>query len=147
MKRTEQGQAGWYILIGLLLIASIPVGWFIKYQTADIRGKVDANEKIKADGNFRIGAYDRFYDQCASVQAIELQLRAAQEEAKINKDPRRAGQIRINITGLTNARADAVTSYNGDARKSYTSGQFKASDLPSELPIESPVEGVTPCTA
>lgn len=141
------GEGGVVAIICAVIVAVVVGTYAVKYFTADVRGKVDANEKIKADGNFRIEAYDRFFDACSSVQAIELQLQAARVEASTNKDERRAGQIRTNIMGLTSARADAVTKYNGDARKSYTAGQFRSSDLPSELPIQPPAEGVTPCTA
>lgn len=137
----------WLLLILFLLFVLGMIGRGLGWITADFRGASDAREKIHADGNFRIEAYDRFYNQCASVQSIEAAINAARAELNTKPSARRREQINTNITALTAARADAVNQYNADARKSYTAGQFKASDLPSSLPIEAPTEGTTSCGA
>lgn len=119
----------------------------LKYFSANTRGKIDANEKIKADGNFRIEAYDRFFNQCASVQSIESTLQATKQELASNPSERRRGQLETNITALIAARADAVNTYNADSHKTYTSGQFKSNDLPFQIDINIPTEGITTCAA
>lgn len=148
-RNRERGisEGGIIVLVVLATLISIPAVWAIRYYTADTRGKIDANEKVKADGNYRLEAYDRFFNQCASVQSIEATINATKAELVTAKDPRRVGQLQTNLTALTAARADAVNTYNADSRKTATAGQFKSSDLPYELPTTMPTEGTTSCTA
>lgn len=123
----------------VLAVLALPLllwggGLAFQYFTADVRGKVSANEQIKANPNFRIEAYERFFNQCASVQSIETTMHATAAELANTKDERRKGQLQTNLTALIAARADAVNQYNADAHKSYTAGQFRASNLPFQLP-------------
>lgn len=133
------------ILIVLGVIALVPAAWAIQYFTADTRGKVAANEQIKANPNTRIEAYERFFNECASVQSIETTIQAARSELEATKDERRRSQLQTNLLALTAARADAVNQYNADSRKSYTAGQFKSSDLPYQIDQNIPTEGTTSC--
>ena len=136
----------WYIAVVVFILVASGIGMVIRYYTADVRGKVAANEKIKADPNFRIEAYDRFFNQCASVQSIEQTIAATQAELATSKNERRQMQLNTNLTALAAARADAVNQYNADSHKAYTAGQFKSSDLPYELSTTIP-EGGTQCSA
>jgi hypothetical protein len=139
-------KAALIVIASVLAVAAIMVGAYaIKWATADVRGNVAANEAIKADPQFRIEAYERFFNACASIQALEAQLVAQTAELEAKPTEKRRLQIATNITALTGARGEAVAQYNADARKSYTAGQFRSSDLPFQLPTLMP-EGGTQCT-
>ena len=133
----------WFAVLLVIIALLTAGGWAWKYVTADTRGKVAANEKIKADPNFRIEAYERFYNQCASVQSLKANLAAQKAELATTKDDRRRGQLQTNISALTAAIAEGVNQYNADSTKTYTAGQFKSSDLPYTLTTE----GDTSCAA
>lgn len=129
-----------------VIVAAILGGYAIKYYTADTRGKIAANEAIHANAQFRIEAYDRFFNQCAAVQTIEATLAATRAELSSHPTERREEQLHTNLTALVGARAEAVNQYNADAHKGYTAGQFRSNDLPPQLPVEIP-EGGTQCVA
>jgi hypothetical protein len=135
------------IALGIVaIIVAIIVGAYaIQWSTAEVRGNVAANEAIKANPQFRIEAYERFFNQCASIQGLEAQLAAQMVELEAKPTEKRRLQIATNITALTGARGEAVAQYNADARKSYTAGQFRSNSLPYELPTLMP-EGGTQCT-
>ena len=116
----------------------------IQWFTAPARGALSAREKIQADGNFRIQAYDSFFNQCADVQSLEVAIAASKAELATATTDREKARINTNITAQTLARADAVTQYNADSTKRYTVGQFKASGLPYRLSLTLP-EGGTVC--
>jgi hypothetical protein len=131
-----------WIAVGL--VALLAGGLFLVYgvgtfkkETADFRGGVSATEQIQADGKYRIAKYNWFFDQCAAVQTTEAQLEAAEAELAIT-DPGswRAGQIRANITAVTSARAELINEYNAESAKTDTAANFKASELPYELDID-----------
>jgi hypothetical protein len=104
----------------------------IRWITAEPKGALDAREQILS-GSSRIQAYDHFFNLCASVQTAEQNLMAAYEElATAPADDK--NRLRTNITGLLATRNGAVNQYNADAAKSYTIGQFRASNLPYTLP-------------
>lgn len=126
------------IITGLALFFGV-LGF--RYYTADIRGRVDAQETIKSGAN-RIAQYDRFFNLCASIQAQEGMLTYLEEELGAAA-PEDKARISANITGVQAARARAIAQYNADATKNYTSGQFRDSDLPYQLSVE----GVTQCAA
>jgi hypothetical protein len=130
------------IIGGLILL--IPACYAVKYYTADVRGKVAANEQIKANPGFRITAYNHFFDQCAAVQTLEAAIAASEAELARTTAERERGRILANITGQIALRANAVNQYNADSTKSYTVGQFKASNLPYTLSLVIP-EGGTQC--
>ena len=106
-------------------------GLAFRYYTADVRGRVDANEQIKS-GSSRIVNYEHFFNLCASIQGNEAQIRALEKELSFGNNGERP-RIQANITGVTAARARAIAQYNADAAKSYTQGQFRSSALPYQL--------------
>ena len=126
------------VLVGLALLYLVGVFVFggLSQLTADFRGETDKRNKVEANGSYRIAAYDHFYDLCSSVQATEDTI-ANQLAERATASPERQAQIDANLTASRNVRATAIRQYNADARKSYTSGQFKASDLPFVLDINS----------
>ena len=102
-------------------------------STADFRGTNSQIEQTKGDGTYRIGAYERFYGLCASVQDDEASIDSLKEELKTDPPADRVVQINASLTALRSNRAENINRYNADARKSATLAQFKASDLPHEL--------------
>lgn len=132
---------GMAVLIGVsvLSIALFAAGLAFRYFTADVRGRVDAQEQILSGPN-RIAQYDHFFNLCASVQSLEAQLDALNVELPRAPTVRDESRILASITGVTAARARAINQYNADALKSYTSARFRDSDLPFQIPT-GPYEG------
>lgn len=127
-------------IVALLLIFALVIGvWVFRVKTADIKGAGDQVIQTKGDANYRIAAYDRFYDLCASIQALEDQLGVMADATGIPADQRDT-----NILALTNQRNTLIRQYNADARKTDTRGAFLASDLPFQI---DPSQETTSCIA
>lgn len=121
------------ILLAVLVMAAVFFGTHLFSQkTADFRGETSKRNLVEANGSYRIAAYDRFYNECASIQGVEDSI-ANQEAERAAATPSRQAQIDANLTASRNVRASAIRQYNADARKSYTAGQFRSSDLPFQL--------------
>lgn len=121
-------------LVVLLILASMAIfGWgFLAQATADFRGETSKKEQVEASGQYRIAAYDSFFNLCASVQAQEDAI-ANQLAERETAAPTRQAQIDANVTASRNVRASLIRQYNADAAKSYTAGQFRDSNLPYQL--------------
>lgn len=121
-------------LIGLLLLLAVLAGinWGWRYFTADVRGIVGAEEQRKA-ANFRLQAYNRFFDMCAAIQGHEATLKAQRTALDMATSPGEKERLRANIAGITAQRARTIARYNADAAKSYTLAQFKANSLPYRI--------------
>lgn len=127
-------------LIVIAVIAAIFLltvgGWAWRYYTAEVRGTVDAEEQIESAAS-RIARYEEFYNRCASVQSHEDALVAQEERlANLDSDSKEASRVRTVIAGIKSQRARAIRQYNADASNSYTSGRFRASNLPYRLDID-----------
>lgn len=124
---------GWVILgvVGLLLLFA--AGLTLRYFTADVRGRVNAQETIKSGSN-RIAQYNQFFNLCAAVQAAEGQLDGLEVELAATSLEKDRQRILSNITGVSANRLRIISQYNANATKSYTAGQFRDSDLPYSLP-------------
>jgi hypothetical protein len=133
----------WWVVVACVAIAALvfAIGG-TQWLTAPFRGAVDQRERTVADGGYRIASYDRFYNLCASIQAKEQSIANLQAEPSIS--PERSAQVVSSITALRNSRADLITTYNGDARKAGTAGQFRASDLPFQIDTS---QETTTCSA
>lgn len=132
-------QKGWYgngvlwvlgILAVIGLVALIVFG--VRWITAPAKGKLQAREQINS-GNFRIAAYDQFFNQCVSVQTKEAAIEALEQELATNPSAQRKEQINASLTANRIGRVSDIRQYNADAEKSYTVGQFRASKLPFQL--------------
>lgn len=97
--------------------------------TAETRGETGVREKTVADPNYRIEAYEEFYDRCAEIQTYEEQI----ENMEAQKGLLPKDQYAANVLALENQRSTAIEQYNADSRKAGTLAQFKASDLPYEI--------------
>ena len=116
------------IIVGLIYLSG-----GISMLTAPFRGEVAEKEITEADGNYRISAYEEFYDNNARVEALNTQICTMKANTSLPDEQRET-----NVLALTNTRTDLVNEYNADARKTDTRAKFKASDLPYELPAEAP---------
>ena len=133
----------WVAMAFILILAILAVTWVVRYYSADERGRVQARESIQS-GPSRIAAYNHFFDLCAAVQTDEATIQAQREELTTNPSESRRGQIQANIAALKSGRAEKINSYNADARKDYTIGQFRSSGLPFQL---DPTQEATSCDA
>jgi len=123
------------LTVVIILFAVYGFG-YLQRGTADFRGETSQIEQTKANADYRISAYDEFYDSCASVKSIEKKIKNIEDELEETEESQRKTTLKTSITASKNKRAELIESYNADARKEATRGQFKASDLPYELNIE-----------
>ena len=115
------------VVLGLLLLWGAV--WSFRWVTARPSGALGARETILS-GEFRIAAYQHFFNLCAGIQGLEASLGAQTELLKQTTDSREQNRVRANIAGITAERGRAIAQYNADARKDYTEGQFRDLDLP-----------------
>lgn len=115
----------------LFLVAVYGFG-FLQRGTADFRGETGQIEQTKANSDYRIAQYDHFYDLCASVRSIESKINNMEEEVE-ESEGQRETTLKTSITASKNKRDELIESYNADARKEDTRGNFRASDLPYEI--------------
>jgi hypothetical protein len=129
-------------LIGtIVLVLVLGLGtWAFRVATAELKGRGDAHIEINSGAN-RIAQYEHFFDLCVSVQNAETGLDAENARLKETTDPHMKGIIQTNISGLIMTRQHGINTYNADATKNYTSGQFLASNLPYQLSTEPYVVG------
>ena len=116
---------GIFAVVGLfLLAAALNLGGLaLNAELAPWIG--EKKQVIKTnDVNYRIPAYDHFFNLCASIQAREDQIDNMQ--LLDDNDPTKS----TNIVGLQNLRQSDIRQYNADATKEGTLGQFRASNLP-----------------
>lgn len=119
----------WIAAVVIVIVLAVGGAFAWRWATAPARGALDAREQIQS-GDFRIQAYDHFYNLCAAVQTAEAAVDATELQITTNTDPSDLNRLQINLNGQTVNRADAVNQYNADARKGYTEGQFRSASLP-----------------
>jgi hypothetical protein len=119
----------WVAMAGVLLIAILAVIFVIRWTSADARGQLQAREQILS-GKARIAAYNHFFDLCAAVQSDEASIVSLNQELTTGPSESRREQIQASLTALRAARVEKINSYNADARKDYTIGQFRDLQLP-----------------
>ncbi|MFG2243756.1 hypothetical protein [Spirillospora sp. NPDC048823] len=126
------------IVVVLILSIMYVFGWgFFSSTTAPWRGAAEQRERIEGSGDYRIAAYDHFFDLCAQVQSDEASIRNLRRELKSEPKPtdQRVLQINASITALQNNRAENINQYNADAAKKHTEGRFRSSGLPYRLSL------------
>lgn len=129
------------VLIGIGVFVGVMISFLIiiystghlQRWTADFRGETEQIEQTEANSDYRISAYDEFYDKCASVQSTESKIKNLEEELDDEDDSQRQTTLKTSITASKNKRAEMIQGYNADAKKEDTRAKFKASDLPYEL--------------
>jgi predicted negative regulator of RcsB-dependent stress response len=128
-----------YVVIGMIAVAvfaflSIYVFGSVQNTTADYRGRTDARERTVADGAFRIGTYEQFFDLCQSVQTSEAAIRNAQKELDTDPAADRKAQLQQVITAQSNIRAESITTYNSKASQEHRQAFLDAA-LPARLDL------------
>jgi hypothetical protein len=123
------------VAIGLAILwVGIMGGVFgLRVGLAEYIGRGEARIEIQS-GASRIANYEHFFNLCASVQADEASIdaqTAAMQTAITTEDQQR---FRQNLAALQANRARSIYQYNADAMKDYTSGQFRDSALPYQIP-------------
>lgn len=120
------------VVLALVAMAVFGFGFFSQ-KSANFRGETSKRNQVEGNGSFRIAAYDSFYNQCAGIQSTEATIAALKAELLTKPSADRVQQINAFITANVANRNGAIAQYNADARKSYTAGQFRSSDLPFQL--------------
>jgi len=126
---------GWIVLVLVFFLLLGLGGWGFKVLFADAKGSGDVRIQTKGNADYRISAYDRFFDDCAAIQSKEDQIKNLEIEGKTAAADRQT-QINSSITALRNSRATLIRQYNADARKEDTRASFRASDLPYNIDPE-----------
>ena len=124
------------IVLLLVLIAVLSFGTLAwRYYTAELQGRVDAEEQIESSSS-RIQRYQEFFSICQSVQTKEDAIDNLRNNTSM--DDQRKGSA---ITANQNARAQLINEYNSKSAQSYTAARFKASNLIYQNP-RGPYENV-----
>jgi len=130
--------------IGILILVIVVVmalslgGLAWRYYTADIRGTVDAEERIES-AQSKIQNYEHYFDLCSTAQTRQQSLMVQEELLSSAEDTKERARIRANVAGLKAQLASAVNQYNVDVQKDYTMARFKDVDLPYELDYNTPI--------
>lgn len=113
-------------IVVLIALALGTLAW--RYYTAELRGRVDAQEQIESAPS-RIQRYQEFFNLCQSIQTKEDAIDNLR--ANSTMDEERKGTA---ITANQNARAQLINEYNSKSAQSYTATRFKASNLVYQIP-------------
>jgi hypothetical protein len=119
---------GAFLLAIIVFIALALGGLAWRYYTAELRGRVDAQEQIESAPS-RIQRYQEFFNLCQSIQTKEDAIDNLR--ANSTMDEERKGTA---ITANQNARAQLINEYNSKSAQSYTAARFKASNLAYQIP-------------
>jgi hypothetical protein len=121
------------VIAAVVAVFALSIGiWVFRVQTADIKGRGDAEIQRKS-GAARISQYNYFFDLCVSVQNAESAIDAEYNRLENTTDPYQKDVIQTNISAQQTTRMNGINTYNADAKKGYTSGQFLSSSLPYQL--------------
>jgi hypothetical protein len=128
----------WMVLGGLGCVAALLLlvvgSWAFRYYTAEVRGKVRAEEIIESAPN-RMVQYEYFFNLCATIQGYNAQLQAQRQQLEVVKGEKEWNRVNANIAGITGQRARAIAQYNADVQKEYTRGRFFDPSLPSQISV------------
>lgn len=124
------------VALALVLIAAV---FAVTVWWAPWKGAGEQRKIVQGSGQYRIAAYERFYDDCAAIQGLEDQIATIKANTTLPENQRTE-----NLLALTNKRNTMIRQYNADSAKTDTVANFKASDLPYEI---DPAEETTTCAA
>jgi hypothetical protein len=131
---------GAFSLLGLVLTF---VFGGLSWITAPFRGAVEQRELTQADGQYRIAAYDEFFNSCEAIAAKERIIQRYLDQSRNEATPRdQRAILNAGIMAEQNARDEMIADYNADAAKADTRGNFRASHLPYQIDPN----GVTSCS-
>lgn len=119
-------------IFAVLFALSIAL-WVFGVWTAPWYGRGEAHKTINS-APYRISAYDHFFEMCGSIQGLEGQIDELTIQANDATLADRTHDLAVtSLTGVKAARHQAIAKYNADARRDYTIGQFRDSDLPYQI--------------
>ena len=116
------------VTVVLLTLASY--AW--KYYMAPVAGKANAEMKIES-ADSRIANYEKFFDQCASIQGYEAAIEVQREALDLATSPEDKSRLQTVVASIKAQRSRAIAQYNADVRKAYTTGRFKDASLPHQI--------------
>lgn len=122
------GVIGIFVFIWLLAFAAFG----IRVATAGIVGAGKARIQIQSAPS-RISAYNHFFNLCASVQSNEARVDELETVIDSITTVAEKERLAISLGGVKALRREGIRQYNADARKDYTIGQFRDSDLPYQI--------------
>ena len=132
--------AGAVLIIALVFMSIVWTLVFfsfgIRVATAGIVGRGEARIQIQS-ADFRIQAYQQFFDLCASIQAAEDRMDETHRQIGLldaESDPWFRKQEEFAAQSATRQRG--IRDYNTDANRSWTQGQFRDEDLAFQLTTE-----------
>lgn len=124
------------IIAGLLIIFIIWIAVFgTRVGLAPFIGRGNAEITIQSS-SMRISAYNHFFNLCASIQANEHAIDAQTTALATATNADDKSRINQNIAALNANRGRGISTYNADAAKDYTIGQFRDSGLPYSISDE-----------
>lgn len=128
----------WVIVVAvfvlLLMWSMVAISFGLEVATAGLVGRGQAHIEIQS-APFRLEAYNYFFNQCASIQALEGQIDELSNQLEMMEQGSREYNITLSsLTGVKAMRRTAIANYNAEAAKDYTVGQFRDNDLPYSLP-------------
>ncbi len=124
------------IVLGIGIVLLIIVGgWAYRYFTAPIEGRVGVQERIQSATNI-IVSYNFFHDLYGAILSYDTSLKALEDELSQVTSEGEKERILATIAGLKGQRARAIQEYNANARKSYTTGQFRDWQLPYQIEVK-----------
>jgi hypothetical protein len=151
--RSDRGEVGVgaAVLLGIAaIVAIVLLVYGIRWITAEPSGKLQQRESTVGNGDYRISAYDKFFDDCSGAKTTQQNLKDAKEAADAHDvDATRQAQLDANVTALKQTLYTLVNQYNADAMKADTRGHFKASNLPYQIELDStdPTKKEITCSA
>lgn len=133
------GKTVFWSIVGLIGVIALWLAiasaiWGFGVATAGIFGRGEAHKEIQS-ADFRIQAYQTFFNQCSSIQGLEGQI--DELTATLEYYDRGSHEYNITVTslgGVKGLRHQAIAKYNQDALKNWTEGQFRDADLPHQIP-------------
>lgn len=124
---------GIFVLILALWVGVASAIWGVRVATAGLVGRGEAHLKIQS-AEFRLEAYQYFFNQCASVQGLEGKIDELTAQLnQLTPGTREHNYTLSSLTGTRGLRREAIAKYNQDSLKDYTEGQFRDRDLPYQL--------------
>lgn len=123
------------LIVSVAILATLGAIYIIGnilMSTANFRGEVGVKEKVEADGDYRIAAYDEFYSLCSAIQSKNAAIKNIEAEMKYADKDRKA-ELQSAITAQRNVKAELVNEYNAKATAEGTRGQFRDSELPYQI--------------
>lgn len=123
------------LLVGAACIwGVIAIGFGLRVATAGLYGRGQAHIQIQSS-DFRIAAYESFFNQYASIKGLEGQIdELTAGLATMEPGTREYTYTQSALIGTKGLRHTAIQKYNADAAKNWTEGQFRDNDLPYQIP-------------